>query len=103
MEKGVERNQGDRLHSVHTMVDEGRKFAEEHSELNETQAAWGAVVWGLLRALYECPNCPGYFRVPRMTTVGVEVLWCARCGGQWVHKDDLAALEPKQLGLGEEA
>lgn len=83
----------DDLHSVHTMCDEGKKFVVGHPELNETQAAWGAVTWGLLRALMECPNCPGHFRVPRMTTIGIEVLWCPNCHGQWIHQDDIEEAE----------
>ena len=83
----------DDMHYVNTCVDEGNAFVRKHPELNDAQATMGAWAWGLWHALLECPNCPGVFRRPRMTTLGVEVLWCPQCEGQWIHKDDLAKLK----------
>ena len=81
------------LDHTRTCLDEGNAFIARHPELNGTQQTIGGLTWGLLRALMECPNCPGVFRRPRQTVEGIEVLWCSSCGGQWVHQDDLEAVE----------
>ena len=94
------------LYSVETVCNEGNRFVQEH-HLEGAAASLGALTWGLLRALYECPACPGEFREPRMSTIGIEVLWCPRCKGQWIHKDDLTQIEtltkPEQAALWEAA
>ena len=85
----------DNFHSVETLCNEGNRFVQKH-QLEGAAANLGALTWGLLRALYECPNCPATFREPRMSTIGIEVLWCPKCGGQWIHEDDLAKAEALQ-------
>jgi hypothetical protein len=85
----------DDLHSVNTTVDEGLAFIQRHPDLNDTQKATGGLMWGLLRAVMECPNCPGEFRVP------LDIEWdrpggriaCPRCQGVWTRIADEA---PKQ-------
>jgi len=75
----------DPLHSVHTVVDEGNAFNARHPDLNNTQASLGGLVWGMMRALYECPTCPGKYRVP--TVADPNVIVCTNCGGVWTWQD----------------
>jgi hypothetical protein len=68
---------------VGVFVDEGLAFDRRHPELDETRRAWGALAWGLMRALAACPDCPGVFRQP------IDGDWnrllCPRCGGLWTR------------------
>ena len=69
------------LHAVDTFVDEAAAFHRRHPDLDAQQASFGGLAWGLLRALAECPECPGTFRRP------LDAAWtrlaCPRCGGVW--------------------
>jgi len=60
---------------VDTVIDEGKDFIDRHPELQGVRldfggerkvdaADMGGLLWGLLRAVAECPSCPGVFRVP---------------------------------------
>lgn len=63
--------------SAATVAIEGDAFAKRHAELGPEAAVMGGLAWGLLRALAECPDCPGSFRVP----AGQDGLWrCPACG-----------------------
>ena len=68
--------------SVDTFLQEGKAFAERHPDTPEI----GGWAWGLLRAVMECPNCPGHFRVP------LDKDWkriaCPNCKNVWERKDD---------------
>ena len=75
----------DPLHSVHTVIDEGNDFAARHPDLSGAAASTGSLVWGMLRALYECPDCPGKYRVP--TKADANVIVCTSCGGVWTWQD----------------
>jgi hypothetical protein len=67
--------------SLHTFCTEGQAFEARHREdLPAEQRAWGAVVWGFLRDLAECPTCPGVFRT---SPDGWETLICPQCKGVW--------------------
>lgn len=46
-----------------------------------TQAVWGGVVVGLMRALLECDCQPGVFRTPQ--DPDWRVLYCSTCHGWW--------------------
>jgi hypothetical protein len=76
------------LHSVGTFVDEGQAFIDRHPDLNEEQATMGGVMWGLLRAIMECDNCPGHYRVPldKDWDLPGGRLYCANCGGVWTRR-----------------
>ena len=70
------------LRGVGTFVEEGQSFARRHeAELGPTASVWGGLVYGLMRALAECPACPGTFRVP--LDADWRRLACRRCGGVW--------------------
>lgn len=86
---------------VATVCDEGRAFDERHrDELNETQRAMGGLIWGLMRALAECPNCPGTFCTPIGERFGCEsafdVLVCPGCQRTFVTAAGRAALDLRQ-------
>lgn len=50
--------------SVDTFVDSALDFTERHRNLDAQQASFGGLLWGAMRAIAECPDCPGRFRVP---------------------------------------
>ena len=68
--------------SVQTFLKEGQAFLKRHPDMPEV----GGWAWGLLRAVAECPNCPGHFRVP--LDKSWKTLVCPNCHGVWVRKDD---------------
>jgi len=72
------------MNKVRTFVDEGIQFTKSHPELNDVQANSGAVTWGFMRALAECPDCPGVFRIP--DNEDWDHLYCPSCQGVWTHK-----------------
>lgn len=74
----------DDLHSVHTVIDEGEAFIERNN-LDGAAASMGGLTWGLLRAIAECPDCPGIFRVP--LDDDWNMLYCPSCKGIWAKKD----------------
>jgi hypothetical protein len=81
----------DDLHTASTVVDEAKAFMDRHKELNETQAVMGGMWFGFLRALMECSECPGYYRVPldkEWYRPGGR-LYCVHCGGVWIRQPDI--------------
>lgn len=90
---------------VATVVREGQAFLDrldlpKNKALPARQveaATFGAWAWGCLRALYECDNCPGSYRVPlgklAAERFGVEcnsdedILKCPACGAEFLHVD----------------
>lgn len=50
--------------SVATFTREGLAYIERHPELNEIQKAVGGMAWGMFRAVLECPDHDGAYRVP---------------------------------------
>lgn len=94
----------DDLHITNVVVDEAKGFMDRHPDLNETQSGWGGMSFGLLRALMECDNCPGRYRVPldkEWDSPGGR-LYCAHCGGVWIRQSDTApqAKQKKKRGKG---
>jgi hypothetical protein len=71
-------------HSVHTFTDEALAFTDRHRDLNPGQAGIGGMVWGFMRAIAECPDCPGTFRIP------LDEEWhelaCPKCHGVWTFQ-----------------
>lgn len=68
-----------------TFVTEGLDFTRAHeNELEESLNVLGGVTWGFLRALAECPDCPGVFRIP--DNENWDHLYCPSCNGVWTHK-----------------
>ena len=107
----------DKTDPVKTVVQEGRAFLERNFPGSTADpffgqptkvpvaGVWGAWAFGLMKALYECPNCPGSYRIPvgdrviRPYVVNCnspeDILHCQNCGGNWVHQDahpDIKAL-----------
>lgn len=83
--------------SAHTMVREGQEFIQEHyEEFADFPAALslGGMAWGLLRAIAECPNCPGVFRVPH--DEDWHVLVCPQCHGVWADRDWLQKMTTQE-------
>lgn len=79
------------LHSVGVVVDEGNAFVARMPEdlrNNSWATSIGSLTYGIMRALAECPNCRGHFRVP---CKGYEDTWeymaCTNCGGIWQRID----------------
>jgi hypothetical protein len=77
------------FHSVNTFVDEALAFIRRH-KLEGQQATMGGLAWGALRALAECPNCPGTFRIP--LDADWSVLFCGKCQAFWYSADVAAAI-----------
>lgn len=69
------------LRGVDTFIDEAIAFNARHPELDEQQQAFGGLLWGAMRAIAECPNCPGRFRVP--LDGDWNRLYCPGCGYLW--------------------
>lgn len=75
------------LDSVNTFFDYGNEFAVKHrDELGETAATWGGIVIGFMRAILECPDCPGHFRIPQDDNW--DKLYCRNCKQWWFKKND---------------
>lgn len=70
------------LHVVDVVVDEGEAFMARCRDVRGDARVVGGLVWGLLRAVAECPRCPGYFRVPRSLS-DWSLLHCLNCDGWW--------------------
>ena len=76
----------DMCDSVHTVIEEGNAFVDRHG-LTGAAAALGGLTWGILRAIMECPNCPGHFRIPAHHYPPGEdwrEIKCSNCGSRWV-------------------
>ncbi len=71
-----------------------------------------ALAWGMLKAIYECPDCPGHYRVPMEERDGCwrqvpyeragddstwEAIACPHCQGLWTRKHEPGKVE--QLAL----
>jgi hypothetical protein len=78
----------DSVDSVATVLREGRTFLDRHPDIaNGPAATLGGLTWGILRAVMECDNCPGVYRVPVSGYPGgVDAITCPSCGGVWVHR-----------------
>lgn len=80
----------DAIDPVTTAVREGRSFLDRHPDIASGPAAMlGGLTWGILRAVMECDNCPGVYRVPVVrdgTSAGYDAITCPSCGGVWVHR-----------------
>ena len=73
------------LHATHVLCDEGAAFAARHrADLSPPAQSLGALAWGLLRAVAECPVCPGVFRVP--SDRAWTHLDCPQCHGRWTFQ-----------------
>jgi hypothetical protein len=88
---------------MQTFCDEADAFRDrnraELDELGETATAFGTVTWGLMRALAECPDCPGTFRTPIGTAVGADafdVLRCPRCERVWATAQGRKAIDARE-------
>ena len=71
--------------SVHTVCDEARAFRARHPLLNATQQSLGMLTFGLLRAVAECPDCPGVFRA---SPDDWQTLICPQCHGVWKYQGE---------------
>lgn len=67
------------MDSVKTFRDEATGFTKRHPDLNATQQAFGGVLLGMMKALAECPDCPGVFRVP------FDADWTPNAFGEWKY------------------
>lgn len=75
---------------VETFLREGQAFASRHAEL--PGATMGGFAWGLLRAVSECPDCPGVYRVPQDQEW--LVLVCGNCHGTWTRDPTIDPFAP---------
>jgi uncharacterized protein YbaR (Trm112 family) len=81
----------DDMHSVNVVIDEAKAFAERHKELDDASATMGGLAMGFMRAVLECPNCPGHYRIPQDDNW--NTLYCHNCGG-WGVRDE-AEIDPE--------
>lgn len=120
---------------VDTVVREGNAFLDRHwpgvrntfgKKPDNVPAVAGiaALAWGMMRAIYECPNCPGCYRVPvgeRMVEMSAsgnlfvgdkqavnlecnsneDVLVCPNCNANFVHSDAHPSIKKLYEGEGE--
>lgn len=73
----------DDLHSVNLAIDEAKRLLGqlEPEVRHSTLAGIGAMAFGMLRAIAECPYCPGVFRYPINPE---QTLWrCPQCSNVW--------------------
>lgn len=82
------------LHETHTFIDTALAFSERHPKIKDTpQGALGAALFGMMKALAECPECPGAFRIPHDSDWTPNLLgeWkylaCPQCQRVWTHND----------------
>lgn len=70
--------------SLDTVMTEWKAFDDRHPEY--AHLGLGGLTMGLMKALYECPDCPGSFRVP-IAHETRELIGCAKCGGMWEWRE----------------
>ena len=73
------------FHSVKVFADYGGRFYSSHQDLGHVAASWGGMLMGAMRAILECPDHPGKFRIPQDDNW--DVIVCPECG-VWTRKDD---------------
>ena len=85
MRKKVRSNgKGIKMSKVNTFANEAKDFMDKHKDLTESKMVLGGVAWGFLRALAECPDCPGVYRIP--DNEEWDHLYCPSCKNVWTHK-----------------
>ena len=79
---------------VNTFVNEAISFQSRNKDLSEFHSAVGATLFGFMKALSECPECPGHFRIP-YDTDGTpnafgewKYLYCPHCKNMWGHQPE---------------
>lgn len=84
------------MRSANYAIDEAAKFLDRHPDANaHALGGMAALTFGLMRALYECPHCPGESMIPVSETLKAQQepplvgdWWvCARCLKAWRYKD----------------
>ena len=77
---------------VDTFINEAHSFLDRNPQLDSPQQTRGGMTFGYLRAISECPDCPGHFRVPYDSEGHVAwpvgkgdwvYLRCSECKGVW--------------------
>jgi len=88
------------MSEVDTFVDEGTAFVKRHrDEVGETAAIQGGFIWGLMRAVAECPRCPSVIRNPVGARYGRshwDLLHCPQCDGTWEHRTEAQTAKAKR-------
>lgn len=67
------------MDSVKTYVDEGQSFLSRNDDLDAQQSSFGSLLWASMRAMAECPDCPGAFRIPHDSD------WTPNAFGEWKY------------------
>lgn len=79
------------MHSVDTFIDEAIGFTKRHPDLDGQQQAFGGSLMGFMKAIAECPDCPGVFRIPfdsdwKPNAFGEwKYLGCPKCEKFWTY------------------
>jgi hypothetical protein len=69
-----------------TVVDEAKAFCQRHPGLNGVQKSFGGLAMGLMKALYECPECgPGFYRLPMKHPE--NAIGCRNCRNVWTRQE----------------
>jgi len=84
---------GEMTDPVKTVVDEANAFMDRHADRvppGSPALTIGGLTWGLMRAIAECPTCPGVFRAPAGHRLGFPHDWdalrCPSCELVWSVK-----------------
>lgn len=67
-----------------TFTDEALAFTRRHPDLTPQQQTFGGLAWGLMRAIAECPDCPGVIRTPRDNWRHLD---CPACQKRWTREE----------------
>lgn len=71
--------------AAEVVVREGTAFAQRNRDLSPDAQSMGALAWGLLRAVAECPHCPGVYRTWHYDANNDEIWTCPHCQRQWKY------------------
>lgn len=91
------------MRGVNTFVDEAMSFQSRHNALNNIQSAFGGTLFGFMKALAECPECPGHFRIPYDADGTPNAfgewayLYCPNCKALWGHQPENSNLPLFQM------
>ena len=78
--------------AIDTFMDAWADFDHRHPEYKDNPL--GGMTWGFMRAIAECPRCPGVFRVP-VDGSNWDLLRCPACGGLWKWQDPAETAKTK--------
>lgn len=93
-------NGTDELASVNTAMDEANAFIARHPEVRDhTFGSITAIAFGMLKAMYECFECPGVTMLPLGFDGIYDWAQCPNCQRQYgLNLRGLAPRKPTPIG-----